>query len=515
VIHVGDARCQGDPEEETSPLSPSLRSLHRRWKRLSVSAAMLFLFGIACLFTGNLIATGQQGIALLMAMAVPIAVVVLSSRIAPFYVIAIALFSLNSLSGWGMLPQQVTWVIDFVILLAVGKALFLWQRGEAGLPPTSLNLVVLGLAVVGAISVIVNGVAMPVVAAGVRHHFKYILMLYALCALKPDPSALRRLIWLLIGLAFLQTPVAVAQRVLLGIDDLVAGTLGYNANQELSLFLIGVACVLVGLFLQRYKMQGKLYLMTMPLLLAPIALNQAKAAFLYLPVALGAVVVMGKRRRSWRALGLVLFLTAMVAALLFTADRVITRLQISEFLTDTDAMLGEFVETGDQGHSLIGYSKNGTFLRGSAVVYAHSEIVRSPVTALIGVGPGNASESFFGGSSGEYWDNREPDKIQLSKTLFEFGYLGLLLFLVLHFLCFGEVLRMRFDDSFWRGVAIGFAGILVMYVLGILYAPVWASDVLGFLFWFTAGALFLVGARRNSTGRHKVYATIRGGSEKP
>ena len=447
---------------------------------------------------GRMIASGQQALGVLVAISIPVAIAIWMSWGVAVVSLVLFIFTLNFLSGWGLVPREVTWLIDLVIVLLAVKAL-LEPRPGRGMPK-SITAALVGLCSVCVASSILNSNGVMTLVAGARHHLKYVLLAYALLRGAHRESTLRSVAVLVLIIGLLQTPVAILQRIYINADDLVSGTIGYNSNQELSLFIIEVACLLLGLLLMD-KLRTRGCIIALPVALIPMALNHAKAAFFYLPIAVGAVLLSAKTAmvRFGGKMRLIFVMGIIFIALVVITDNVVKRADMKGFLLDGDAIMTGLVGPGYRYGDLIGFAKDGSLLRGSAAIYAHSIVSRNWATAVLGVGPGNASESFLSGANGMYWDESlDIDKTQLAKSLLEFGYVGLGLLFLLHILLFREVRRVVSDltDPFWRGIAFGFTGVFAIHITAVVYEAVWTTDVTGFMFWFLGGAILAVGRVR-------------------
>jgi hypothetical protein len=130
-------------------------------------------------------------------------------------------------------------------------------------------------------------------------YFQAWVFLFALALVRWGPQQLDRLPKLLLWIAFLQLPFAVHQYLVLvprrqgmgeGVVpvDIVAGTFGGSvtgggANAVLAAFLMIVIACLLGLWKHR-TLSGMKLVITLPILLSPLLVNEAKITAIYLPL---------------------------------------------------------------------------------------------------------------------------------------------------------------------------------------------------------------------------------------
>jgi cell division protein FtsW (lipid II flippase) len=151
------------------------------------------------------------------------------------------------------------------------------------------------------------------------------------------------------------------------------------------------------------------------------------------------------------------------------------------------------------------YTKSGSLNRIPQIEFAHRNIIKDIYTAFLGVGPGNASDSFFEKGVGYYY-RKYPilkiDSVFLGRFIWEYGYLGLAIFLYILFRLFGlaEKICNNSPDPFYKSLALGFEGMMFILVVAAVYSNSFIIDSIGYVFWFMAGYLQRIASASHSEG---------------
>ncbi len=387
----------------------------------------------------------------------------------------------------GVIPRQITWIPEIILIILFFKILFI-SGVEKKFPNTSINYSILSLILFGGISAFVNSSKLIVTFAGFRNYFKFLLLFYVIAFLELDDLFFKKMIRLLIVLAFIQVPVTIIQRYwYLGIasGDPIGGTLGSNASGTLTIFLMVIISILFSFYINRL-INGKILLFSIIVLFVPMTLNETKITYFLFPALL--IFLLKKSSIKHEKLksiftitifsGLVLIASYNVYKSIFFKNRNINILEyrfIAKYL-------------GNE------YTKSGSLNRIAQVKFAHRNVTNQISTTLFGVGPGNASDSFFKEGVGYYYKKYETLEIGsnfLSKFIWEFGYLGLAVFLFILFKLFilADRIYKYSPNPYHKSIALGFEGIIFVLVIASVYSPSFLIDVLGYLFWFIAGYL--------------------------
>jgi O-antigen ligase len=117
---------------------------------------------------------------------------------------------------------------------------------------------------------------------------------------------------------------------------------------------------------------------------------------------------------------------------------------------------------------------------------------------VIGYGFGSTKESYFGEYTGRFYKTYSPRTNQLSSTLIEMGYPGLVFYFWLIFAAFAMNIRFfrNTKDNYWKAISFGLDGVIFMYFVGILYNNIWRAAYASFPFWFFLAIIYSLGRRK-------------------
>ena len=357
-------------------------------------------------------------------------------------------------------------------------------------------------AVVILCGVIDNGTGAGPMLSGMRFYLRAIPFFFLPAVMPTSDQQLKRQLNLLLGLAFLQLPLAVYQRWVVQSEgrytgDSVQGTL--TDSGVLSIFLICVVLVLTGLLLRRRI--GKLrYALLVALVLIPSAINETKGTLVLLPVGIMVTLIMGgepgKRLRyaSFALLGLIAFGAFFIPV--YNMMEVHNPYKVEKDITNyftNGKELGRYMSSDVSG---VGTAKD--VRRGDAIEVPLQFLSRDPAQLAFGLGIGNVSPSNFG-------KNFEGSYFQLFKKflitsftffLLEFGIFGVVMISLLFWLVFMDTLAVaRVDDSLIGAIAVGWTGVVVLIALGMVYTILHEFTSINYLAWYFSGVIC---ARRSS-----------------
>jgi hypothetical protein len=370
----------------------------------------------------------------------------------------------------------------------------------------------LGLAV--SIGPLVNNESVGAIVAGARYYLRAIPLFFLPAVFEFSEKDLKRLMYLILALSLVQSPLAAYQRytVFEGnryTGDPVFGTL--MTSGILSLFLIGVLCVMGSLMLRGRV--GKIwYAACFVALVLPMSINETKVTVFLLPLALLVTFALaarpGKRILVMAsALGLLVLGGAIFVPLYdyFGTMHNPVPLTIEDFLTNSqqfntymDKKAG--VGTGEEAGRL------------DALRAPINALHDDPVKLTFGLGLGNASHSslgkqFTGKYDTIYWNF--VTTLSITAFLFELGLFGTALILLLHWMVLRDALYVSRRDSGLLGdLAPGYIGAWVTVTVGLAYLTVHTFESLSYMFWFFSG---LIAARRKrlEVGSAPAQAGIR------
>jgi hypothetical protein len=303
----------------------------------------------------------------------------------------------------------------------------------------------------------------------------------------------------LLGIAFLQLPLAVQQRLTTHAlervtGDWTSGTLMLSST--LSVFLICAVSVAFALYMRGY-LRGRAMMLCL-LLLVPTVINETKATLLLLPIGIVAVfLASASSGRRLRAVFQALCVLAVFMALAVPTYDYLIRdrpyaTPIKEFVTDSERL--ERYVWKKQG---VGTTKEVG--RVDAALVALTAVSSDPARFVFGYGIGNVSDSALGhGFVGAYNSLYGPFiEWSFSLIVFELGLGGLFVILVLMSLVYRDARFVtRHRDSLIGAVAAGWIGVTIVMVISTLYMPLITQTSLSYLFWYFAGLIAAERMRR-------------------
>jgi hypothetical protein len=338
--------------------------------------------------------------------------------------------------------------------------------------------------------------------SGMRFYLRAIPFFFLPAVMPTSEQQLKRQLNLLLGLAFLQLPLAVYQRWVVQSEgrytgDSVQGIL--TDSGVLSIFLICVVLVLTGLLLRR-RIGKPRYALLVALVLIPSAINETKGTLVLLPVGIMVTLIMGgepgKRLRyaSFALLGLIAFGAFFIPV--YNMMEVHNPYKVEKDITNyftNGKELGRYMSSDVSG---VGTAKD--VRRGDAIEVPLQFLSRDPAQLAFGLGIGNVSPSNFG-------KNFEGSYFQLFKKflitsftffLLEFGIFGVVMISLLFWLVFMDTLAVaRVDDSLIGAIAVGWTGVVVLIALGMVYTILHEFTSINYLAWYFSGVIC---ARRSS-----------------
>jgi hypothetical protein len=417
----------------------------------------------------------------------------------------LALIATVMLSGWAvdegwlprlakLAPEAVSGVV-LVIVIALGA------RDRFRNVRPAYWLVFASAALSLAFGAMANAVDPGPLVSALRNYARAVPLFFLPAVYLFGDRQLRTQLLLILLLCMPQFPLAWQQRQTAlawgnTSGDEVVGTLLLSG--ALSVFLIAVACVLLGFHLKG-RLRLACLLLLLAIVLAPTLVNETKATLVMLPVAMFATFLATAQpgARLKYTVAATAFVAAFVAAFVPVYDHFVAKrdsgVPIAEFFTDRDHLrryMGEGVP--------VGATEAG---RTDAVLTPLSYNARDPVQFALGLGPGNVTLSPLGhGFSGEYARKLEPFlKSTVSLLIMEGGLLALGLALALNWLVFQDArVVARSGNDLTAALAAGWVGVAVTVALGSFYANLVAHEAISYLFWFFSG---VVAARRMRLAR--------------
>ena len=373
--------------------------------------------------------------------ALPLAVLsVVSQPIVGYYFFLFSIFL-----PFGYIDRFVTNVPDFLrwlpfvflLLTSIGCAI----QGSLGARSLPRSVIVASVAFVfvGLISSWHN-VSNPV---GTILAFRWLFLIIGSVAVTRcafGPNATRHLYRIMLYLGLFQIPVTVIQRVgfvgKLDLDpgDSVAGLfLGYP---DLVFFQIFCIVIVVSHWLRGQKLLAISPIATLMLLLVPIILSNARAAWIFLPLTLTHLIIFAAGKNILKIAGKLLFLSTVFIIGVLAFDRILYSERPEQsmlYLTDLD-YIQQHIFGGETEASEL---ERGRFRRGALIFFLHQTISSSIPALLMGLGPAEVMETAVSGSGGEFYLQHQDLGLNRNSISVVYGGTGLLGAIAVGFLLFG------------------------------------------------------------------------------
>lgn len=435
----------------------------------------------------------------LLALSLPFSFFVFKNSKLAIYIILFSVSFFDFLNTYAHFPRQLTWLPEIIILILAAKAIYLLfnKKIKASSWDGPLLFIFLFLILIGLLSGLANNCPPLMVIFAYRTYLKYIALFFLLLFFDFDIAFYKKVITTIFIIAAIQIPVALIEWKFLGAGDFAGGTFGLHA-QGTGIMVIFVASIISIVFgICAYQKVYLKYILLSIALFIPIITGESKGAFIFVPfVLLVQFFSLTSMRKNFKKnIKYMLVLAAFIPAFFICLQLLPKYHQhdwVIQFLRNPRSIYEQYSGEQDDESYEWGYRVR----RFSAVPYSLNLIGKDKLTLLLGLGPGNASESFFSEYSGKYKD-LPVFRSALVLSILEWGVLGTILYLITFLYIFmknRKIIRLV-DDPYWKGIFFGFNGVILLYMAALLYNSVWLKDVLGFLFWFLASAVFVIGKR--------------------
>ena len=424
--------------------------------------------------------------------AIPVSLVLLKNSKLGILLITVSVFFGDWLYGAGLIPAQLTWLPETVILVYSLKTIVIRKRFVS----TPLDFPIVMFLVIAVCSMILNSTSPFALFLALRLDMKFILMFYLLINLDLDEQFFRLMFKVVTFLLVIQVPVAFLKYLRFGQMESAIGTYAYFGGGISTVLPLFAISFFLGLYLtgggQKYRRQYLLYILGY--LIFPIFAG--KKGFIVFGILLSGFLVWQAGRENLHKfipVGMIL-LPGLLASLYFVPG-LRPALSNPRYLWDFSISY-ETVrsERGEAGGRLVAIGDTFNAAKKDAVHF------------LVGWGPGSTIKSFFSSYSA-FAQEKLPIRIyygftHLVSTVIEYGYLGFLFYFLIPLYVLFKANRYFYKNvanPFWKAASFGFGGILFsVFSIGIFYMDLLRADVIGFLFWFFAAAIIVM-ARKFQT----------------
>jgi hypothetical protein len=392
--------------------------------------------------------------------------------------------------GWlpdplGFLPEVLGLVVAILVIILGVRNRFQFVRPGYWITFAALVVCILS-------GIVVNSVEPGPIFAGIRYYLRAIPLFFLPAVFLFREQQVRVQLYVLLGIAFLQLPLALYQRLetrAMGeyTGDWTSGTLVISSI--MSIYLICCVCILAAFYLRK-KLSLTAFLSLTILVLAATTVNETKGTMILLPLGLTVVFLLGSQAGTRVKNMVVAIGTMVVFAALFVPI-------YDHFIADKQAgaSILEFLDPDRAEHYLIKGSEVGETeqaRRGDGVIVPLRSLSGDPIKLVFGLGIGNVSHSQLGENfTGHYHWMYAPFLLhQFAKFVLELGLMGTTLVLVLFWLIFRDSFVVAQNSKDTKGMlALGWTGVTAIMTIGIVYKEYAPFDSISFLFWFYAGLI--------------------------
>jgi hypothetical protein len=354
------------------------------------------------------------------------------------------------------------------------------------------------LAVVMLCGVIINGTGAGAIISGMRFYFRGVPLFFLAAVLPITDAQLRRQLKLLLGLAFIQLPIAAYQRWLVMSQgrftgDDVRGTVGDSG--VLTMILVCGVLILTGLLLKR-RISKLQYCVLFLILLIPTTINETKVTVVILPLGLLLTLILGSergKRLRYAGIGLsvlIAFGAIFVPVYDMTQIHNPYKVKLLDFFTN-EKTLDNYLSTSSK-NSGAGIGRTKLAGRGDSIVVPLGYLARDPINLAFGLGLGNVSPSNLGRNfEGAYFRLFRSVLVTcFAYFVLEFGLIGLSLIGCLFLLISLDTLRVaRLDKGLTGALAAGWTGVMAIFALGVVYNIFFQFVSVTYLYWYFAGVI--------------------------
>lgn len=364
--------------------------------------------------------------------------------------------------------------------------------------------------------IIANQVQVGTVIIGGRLYLRTIPFFLLALALVPSEAALRRQFLIILGVALLQLPVALYQRlsniarkaaegVVSTTGDYTMGTLGNSGF--LSIFLICFSTVIVALY-ARKKISFRLAVPLLLLVLAPTTINETKATLFLVPLAIAVpFIAAAQTNRLLNAAKATLILAGFLAIFVPVYDHFMMPrygYSIIDFFQMEGRVEGYLAKGAEVGST-------GQVGRLDGVSVAYDVLTDDPSTAMLGLGMGNVTESTFGSQyQGKYFHLYGAfSNTTYAQLFWEIGFVGTGLVLFLITLIAFDAKRLYRQDNAYGILALAYLAILPIMAASMLYKNLLTAPGIGVCFWYYCGVIAAVAGRSSAAAKSPAAAPMQ------
>ena len=339
---------------------------------------------------------------------------------------------------------------------------------------------------------------------GVRAYFRFLPFFFLPAVYHFSNEQIKKIVMLIFILILIQVPLIFYQRFIefshLLTGDVVRGT--FKDPAHVAVFSIVVITFLITLYLRK-KINLKLLLILIPILVLPAALNETKSVLFFLPMALIAPIFFIEERKKRLKEIFPIFIFGFIFIVIFVAvynihygkrwDGNVVNMLLTE--DRIEGYLHKGATTKSDG------TEKGQVGRIDSVTLPFQVFSNQPIKYLFGVGIGNAiSKQTSKLIAGEYSHKFRMHGGQVStasQLIWEIGLVGFLLVLLVLFLIFRDSLALRHGNHTKNNIALAWAAIFPIVFIMLFYKNSIAMQQVMVCFWFISGYIASQRYRKN------------------
>lgn len=394
--------------------------------------------------------------------------------------LTILCFSIDWLTyDTGILPSRLILSIDFIIVLIFIDTIV---KKKCKYKVELFDIIFFIFLIIWGTSIYINNIGIIRGILQLRSYIRFIFIYYIIRSYYISEYILKKQLKLIFIISLLQLPIVIIQRLSGSALDLCSGSFGYHQTGVMAVFMSGL--ILLILLYSEISKKKWVFLLSI-LFIIPSIVNSASMIFFLVLYAVLFVILYKKN------IGNILkysFLLGFFIIIIILGMKELTgRNLVNDFVYNFDYI----IETQSKERS----AKLG---RIGALKWVNYEIKTDYKTLLLGLGPGVyrgvlGSSDYYTESLSEGLRNMYVSGYGYSSFLFQWGYLGFMLFVVMVLSLLKGYDKNKIknnNDILLRTVYYGFPGIIILFILANLYTLLWESVTFGYAFWLISGICY-------------------------
>lgn len=391
-----------------------------------------------------------------------------------------------------LLPIYFVWIDEFLLVVLTALWLYRVLLYKEEFVKNPINMPILWFLIIGIISGIINQVDPIQTVLGIRGVFQYAMIFYAIINLKLEEDFLKKLVFISLAIAIGQFFISIYQAQAAGWHvfgskglDLIYGTMSKGGANGLGYFTLMNIFNVMGLIL--YKKGSKLhYYAFLFLLYVPLLLSSARMAYFIL-IVFFVILMISNIIPLKKYIHFLLPIAVLILGLIFF---------VNKGGGPTKQAYFSFKQMFQMEMDMQRVGRLGFY------PVAYDVLTDTKLGPLIGRGPGNFSSytgyrykspllfDLFGTTLKE----GRTYHSQIIATTVEFGFLGIIVFffIIYRFYKIRNLVYNSTQSMFWKGIAVGFSGLLLIFVIPTIIANIWEVQYIALYFWLYGGILYKI-----------------------